>query len=139
MTDKGVLDLVEQCNIEEGIELVPGKAYLFKQKFCENYFGKVEYVEEEIIILTKSGIKAGGIYRMGPVDVHWVIIEEYRGQHILSDFLKTDIIREIWPENTSTELCGVDTQDEYDKKRYLAELCHMSIKNEEQIENCLTS
>lgn len=137
MTNEGVLDLVKQCNIEEGIELVPGKAYLFNQKFREDRCGKIEYIEKEIIVLVKSGIKVGGIYRMGSVDIHVVIKEKYRGQHILSDFLKTGIIGELWPENTSVELCDVYTQAEYDKKRYLAELCHMSIKNEKQIEDRL--
>lgn len=137
MKNEDVLDLVEQCNIGEGIELVSDKAYLFNQKFRENRCGKIEYVEEEIIVLVESGIKVGGIYRMGSVDIHVVIKEKYRGQHILSDFLKTGIIGEIWPENTSVELCDVYTQAEYDKKRHLAELCHMSIKNEKQIEDRL--
>lgn len=137
MTNEDVLNLVKQCSIKEGIELVPEKAYLFNQKFRENRCGKIEYVEEEMIVLVEAGIKVGGIYRMGSVDIHVVIEEEYRGQHILSSFLKTGIIGEIWPENTSVELCGVYTQAEYDKKRHLAELCHMSIKNEKEIEDRL--
>lgn len=98
---------------------------------------RVEYNREEIIVLVESGIKVGGIYRMESVDIHVVIKEKYRGQHILSNFLKTDIIEKIWPENTSVELCGVYTQVEYDKKKYLAQLCHMSIKNEKEIEKRL--
>lgn len=137
MTNEDVLDLVKQCNIEEGIELVPNKAYLFNKKFREVRCGKIEYIEEEIIVLVESGIKVGGIYRMGSVDIHVVIEEKYRGQHILSNFLKTGIIGEIWPENTSVKLCGVYTQAEYDKKRHLAELCQMSIKNEKEIEDRL--
>ena len=137
MTNEEVLNLVKQCSIKKGIELVPEKAYLFNQKFRENRCGKIEYVEEEIIVLVEAGMKVGGIYRMGSVDIHVVIEEEYQDQHILSNFLKTGIIGEIWPENTSVELCGVYTQAEYDKKRHLAELCHMSIKNEKEIEDRL--
>ncbi len=137
MKNEEVLDLVKQCDIEEGRELVPGKAYLYNKKFREVRCGKIEYIDEEIIVLVESGIKVGGIYRMGTIDIHIVIDEKYRGQHIMSNFLKTGIIGKIWPENTSVELCDVYSQAEYDKKRYLAELCHMSIKNKKEIEDRL--
>lgn len=137
MKNEEVLDLVKQCDIEEGKELVPGKAYLYNKKFREVRCGEIEYIDEEIIVLIESGVKVGGIYRMGTVDIHVVIDEKYRGQHIMSNFLKTGLIEKIWPENRSVELCGVYSQAEYDKKRYLAELCHMSIKNKKEIEDRL--
>ena len=59
--------------------------------------------------LSKGGIKVGGIYRMGSYDIHMVMDERFEGQHIMSDFLKAGIINDIWPENTSVELCGVYT------------------------------
>ena len=40
MTNEDVLNLVKQCSIKEGIELVPEKAYLFNQKFREKRCGK---------------------------------------------------------------------------------------------------
>lgn len=137
MKNEEVIDLVKQCDLSEGKELIPGKAYLFNKKFREFVGGRIEYNREEIIVLVESGIKVGGIYRMGSVDIHIVMEEKYEGQHILSNFLKTNIIEKIWPENTSVELCGVYTQAEYDKKKYLAQLCHMSIKNEKEIEKRL--
>ena len=138
MKNEDVLDLVKQCNLSEGEELIPRKAYLFNKKFREFVGERIEYNSEEIIVLVESEIKVGGIYRMGSVDIHVVMEEKYRGQHILSNFLKTGTIGKIWPENTSVELCGVYTQEEYDKKKYLAQLCHMSIKNEQEIEKRVT-
>lgn len=137
MTNEDILELVKQCDIEDGKELVLNKAYLYNRKFRENRCGRIEYVEEEIIVLVESGVKVGGIYRMGFEDIHVVIEEKYRGRHILSNFLRTGILGEVWPENTSVKLCGVYSKVEYDKKRHLAELCHMSINNEKEIEDRL--
>ena len=137
MTNEDILELVKQCDIEDGKAIVLNKAYLYSKKFRENRCGVIEYVEEEIIVLVESEIKVGGIYRMGFEDIHVVIEEMYRGRHILSDFLRTGVLGEVWPENTSVKLCGVYSKAEYDKKRHLAELCHMSIKNEKEIEDWL--
>jgi len=138
MRNEDVLDLVRRCKIQEGEELVRDEAYLVNKRFRYNSSGRTYYENEEIIILVNNGIKVGGIYRMGDVDIHIVMDEKYRGQHIMSDFLKKGIIEKIWPENKSVELCGVYTRAEYEKKRYLAELCHMSIKNEQEIEDRLS-
>lgn len=137
MSNDDVLDLVKQCDIGKGKVLVPDEAYLFKQVFRTRISGKPHYQEEEIIVLVWNGVKAGGIYRMGTMDVHWVIKERYRGKHILSNFLKKGIIEDVWPENRSVELCGIYFREDYEKKKYLAELCHMSIRNEAEIEERL--
>ena len=138
MTNEDVLDLVRRCKLRGGVELSPNEAYLFQRKFRSNVNGRIYYEQEEVIVLVKNGIKVGGIYRMGPYDIHVVIKEEYRGKGILSGFLKKGIINEIWPENTSVKLCGVDTREEYNKKRYLVQLCNMTIRNEDEIERHLS-
>lgn len=75
---------------------------------------------------------------MGSYDIHMVMDERFEGQHIMSDFLKAGIINDIWPENTSVELCGVYTREEFDKKKHLAKLCNMTVRNEEKIEKFLS-
>lgn len=137
MTNENVLDIVRRCDLASGEELVPGEAYLFNQKFRVDVSGKAHFEHIEIIVLVKNRIKVGGIYRMGPYDIHCIIDERYRGQHIMSNFLKKGVIQQVWPENKSVELCEVYTQDEYDKKRYLAGLCGQEIKNKEKIERFL--
>ena len=140
MTNEDVLSMVRRCKLNNGKELIPNKAYLFNRKFWHRIQGKVlpyrEY--DEIIVLVKNGIKVGGIYRMGSYDIHVVMKKKYEGQGILSDFLKTGILNEIWPENKSVELCGVYTREEYEKKKHLANLCHMEIKNADEIESYLS-
>ena len=140
MTNEDVLSMVRRCKLNKGKELIPNNAYLFNKKFWHRIHGKIlpyrEY--EEIIVLVKNGIKVGGIYRMGSIDIHAVMKKKYEGQGILSGFLKTGILNEIWPENKSVELCGVYTRAEYEKKKYLAKLCHMEIKNADEIERYLS-
>lgn len=138
MTNDDVFNMIRRCNIRDGEELIPGNAYLFNKKFKRNINGRISYEQEELIVLVKNGIKVGGIYRMGSYDIHVVIDERFEGQHIMSDFLRTGIISEIWPENTSVELCGVYTRDEFDKKKHLANLCNMTVRNEDKIEKYLS-
>lgn len=138
MTNDDVFNMIRRCNIRDGEELIPGNAYLFNKKFKRNINGRISYKQEELIVLVKNGIKVGGIYRMGSYDIHVVIDERFEGQHIMSDFLRTGIISEIWPENTSVELCGVYTRDEFDKKKHLANLCNMTVRNEDKIEKYLS-
>lgn len=111
-----------------------GKAYLFKRRFKSSDSGKIEYKLEEIIVLTDKGIKVGGIYRMGSYDLHCVIKDKYRGQHILSDFCKQGIIGKIWPENKSVELVGCLAKDEYEMKKHITSLLNLTIRNEKEIE-----
>ena len=134
MKNEQILKMVKSCDLNEGKELIPGKAYLFKRTFLEVISENEEY---EIIILVKNGIKVGGILRMDDFDIHVVMYKKYENQHILSDFFRTGIINELWPNITSVMLCGVYTREEYNKKKHLAELCHMSIKNEFEIEKFL--
>ncbi len=71
---------------------------------------------------------------MGFSDLHCVIEEEYRNQHIMSDFLKKGVIEKVWSENKSVELVQVYKRDDYNKRKYLASLSGLSIRNEEEIE-----
>lgn len=135
MTNETLLQIMKRCKIKNGIELVPGEAYLFHQNFFIPIDDDVERVKEEIeiIILTHKGKKVGCIYRMEWYDIHVLIKEKYRGRHFMSNFLKKGIIEEIWKENKSTDLCDVDSWETFNKKKYLANLCHMTIRNEKEI------
>lgn len=137
MKNEEVLDMIRRCQLTQGQELIPGRAYLFNKRFRINVSGEVRFERRELIVLVRDGIKVGGIYRMGFYDIHVVMYEEYKGMHIMSDFLRTGIINEIWPENSSVELCGVYTREEFNKKKHLAQLCNMTVRNEKKIEEWL--
>ena len=138
MKNEDVLNLVRRCRLKSGKVLIPNKAYLFKRRFLTKIGFKFYNNEEEIIVLVENGKKVGGIYRMGTYDVHCVLKEKYRDQHIISNFLKTGIIQKIWPENKSVELCDVYTREEYEKKKHLADLLGMVVRNADKIEKFLS-
>ncbi len=138
MKNEEILDIVRRCDLIDGEELVPGEAYLFNRKFRRKNLGRIHYEQIEIIVLVKNGVKAGGIYRMGSYDIHCVIDDKYKGQHIMSNFCKKGIIPEIWPENKSVELVDVDTRKEYNKRKHLTSLSGLAIRNEEDIEKILS-
>lgn len=134
MTDAGVLDIVRRCDINKGTELLSNEAYLFNRNFRFCVQNTVKYFPVEIIVLVKDNVKVGGIYRMGENNIHWVIAPQYRGQHILSDFLKKNIINKVWTENKCLTLYDVETIADFEKKKHLAELANMSIDNIEECE-----
>ncbi len=136
MNNEELLDIIRRCDIHSGIELIPGTAFLIRRKFKRKICGRVTYQQLELIILVKNGIKVGAIYKMVD-DIHAIIKPKYRGQHIFSDFARTGIINKLWPEITSTELCDVNSRQEYEKKKHLATLCQMSVKNAKAIEKIL--
>jgi hypothetical protein len=138
MKNEDILDIVRRCDLIEGEELVPGEAYLFNRKFRMQISGKTYYEQVEIIVLVKNGVKVGGIYRMGSHDIHCVIDDKYIGEHLMSNFSKKGIIEKIWPENKSVELVNVNTREEYNKRKYLASLSGLEIRNEDEIEKWLS-
>ena len=104
MRNEDILEIIKMCDLSEGEVLIPNQAYLFHRDFVLH---RINYEDTELIVLVNSGVKVGGIYRMGSYDMHWIIKPKFRGQHILSDFFRTGIINKIWPENKSVKLCDV--------------------------------
>ncbi len=136
MTNEELLDVIRRCDIRSGIELIPGTAFLIRRRFRRKICGRVTYQQLELIILVKNDIKVGAIYKMVD-DIHAILKPQYREQHIMSDFARTGIINKLCPEITSIELCGIHSRQEYEKKKHLAILCQMSVKNAEEIEELL--
>lgn len=136
MTNETLLALIDRCRISDGEALIPGVAYLFDRDFLEpDAYSRKHRVRHEVIILLYRGKKAGAILRCGTVDVHWTVKEKYQGKHILSDFLRLNVLRTIWPENTETELVDIWCPEEYQRKKHLAELAGLRIKNFAKLES----
>lgn len=123
MTNEEILDVVRRCDIKKGHETIPYRAYHFDRKFRVTFssINRSIYQEMELIVLVKDFQKVGGIFRLGWESVYCVLHEEYRNQHILSDFFRTGEMNYLWPEN-KTMLIHNDGTDEYNKLLHLAEL-----------------
>ena len=99
---------------------------------CSRGNGTYCYSKEkyEFIIVAENGIKKAIILRCGCVDLHWYVLKEWRNKHVLSNALRTGIIKQIWPENKQITCC-YDYNDNYDLKysltKHLADLAGLEL------------
>lgn len=126
MTDVEILDVIRRCDIKKGTEIIPHMAYHFHRKFRVTFksVNRSIYQPMEVIVLVKDMKKAGGIFRIGWESVYFVLHEEFRNQHIISNFLKTGKLNYLWPDN-KTLLIPDTSDDERSKLLHLAELSGM--------------
>ena len=128
-------EIMNVCSLQRGEELIPGKAYLYDTWYiCRlrkgiPYFNRVEF----ILLTERGGKRVGIIYNMGNVDVHMQIAEEFQGRHILSNFARTGLLNEVWPELTETTICNISKKKEFLKRKHLAELFNLRVINETEI------
>ena len=59
----------------------------------------------EFLIITENNIKKAIILNCGNVDLHWYVLEEWRNQHVLSNALRTGVIKYLWPDVTKITCC----------------------------------
>ena len=89
---------------------------------CENY---------EFLIIAPNKMKKAIILRYGYRDLHWVVVKKWRNQHVLSNALRTGIIKKIWVENKEITCC-YDWNDNKDEKlsitKHLAMLAGLKVK-----------
>lgn len=123
MTNDEILDVVRRCDLKKGTEIIPYQAYHFHRKFRVTFqsINRSIYENMELIVLARNLHKVGGIFRLGWESVYCVLYEEYRNQHILSNFFRSGEMKYLWPEN-KTMLIYNDGTDEYNKLMHLAEL-----------------
>ena len=55
------------------------------------------YGYQDIIILLDDNIPVGIVYPMGACDLHVLVLEEYRGKGIMSNFMSSGIIHQLNP------------------------------------------
>lgn len=51
----------------------------------------------DFLVILKNGERAGLIHTCGDEDIYWYMAKKFRGQHILSRVLRTNIIKKTWP------------------------------------------
>lgn len=90
----------------------------------------------EFIIVAKNKIKQAIIYNMENQDLHWYVLEKWRCKHVLSNALRTGVIKQTWP-NVEAITCCCEYGENYEYKlsqtKYLAEIAGLRIKNEPTI------
>lgn len=94
---------------------------------------KPNYSTCEFIIITENNIKKAIIYNCGDIDLHWYTFIKWRNQGVLSNALRSGIIKEIWPEIKTVTCCYDWNENKIEKYRmtkHLASLAGLGISEE---------
>lgn len=122
-------------NLEDCREVIENSIYYIKcpiKQRCRHCDGSYGYTtdEYEFLIIAEDGIKKAIILRCGESDLHWYVKKKWRKSHVLSNALRTGIIHDIWPENTSITCCyeiGENYGEKYVMTQHLAEIAGLSL------------
>lgn len=85
---------------------------------------------EEFLIITENGIKQAIIHNCNNSDLHWYVYQNWRDRHVLSNALRTGIIKETWPDITSVTCCynwDDNKVQKYQMTKHLASLADLEV------------
>lgn len=123
MTTEQLLDMISLVELKDENLLRDGISYLgFLKEDC--------ITRKVIVLVNSSGEKVGGILNAGSDEIFMAIYPQYRGMHYLSNFFKTGIFNEIWPECKEASIIDNSSSSaEYYAKIHLLELSGLKIRN----------
>lgn len=77
---------------------------------------------QDIIILLEDNIPVGIVFPMGESDLHVLVLEEYQGRGIMSDFMSSGIVHNLNPglSSISTNYSPKFEPEMYSKIKHLA-------------------
>lgn len=139
MRNETLSHILRTIKLEE-CELLKHNIYYMKKRVRQEIYSsdlgreKSHYTKCEFLIIADNGIKKAIIYNCGNIDLHWYTFKKWRNQGVLSNALRTGIIKEIWPQ-IKTVTCCYDWDENKDKKyrmtEHLASLANLGISEEE--------
>ncbi len=94
---------------------------------------KIFYSICEFLIIADNGIKKAIIYNCGNIDLHWYTFHKWRGQGVLSNALRTGVIKKMWPQiNSVTCHCewNENREEKYRMTQHLASLADLEVSDE---------
>lgn len=98
---------------------------------------EIHPMTEFIVFIDEDGVRLGGIYLMGSVDIHATIFKPYRDKGILSEFLRTGIIHELQPDLDEISIFA-STADEYYRREHLANILGVEVSNRERYDEMVS-
>lgn len=110
MRDEQLKNQLQKIDLNECVEVINNYIYYIKKQVkqrCYNENGNFSFVtdEYEFLIVAENGEKQAIILRCGYTDLHWFVLKKWRNSHVLSNALRTGIIKQIWPENKKVTCC----------------------------------
>lgn len=94
------------------------------------------YTECEFLVVADEGVKKAIIYNCGNIDLHWYTFQKWRKQGVLSNALRTGIIKKIWPKIKTVTCCydwNENKEEKYSMTKHLASLAGLGISEDRTI------
>ena len=137
MRNERLQSLLKKIDLEKCTPIIDNHIYYIKtpvKQRCSCMGGGYRYITttNEFLLIAENGVKQAIILRCDESDLHWYVLKPWRKKHVLSNALRTGVIRKLWPENT-TITCCYDCDDDLDpdaKKRltkHLAEIAGLQL------------
>ena len=139
MTDEQLKHVLDRIDIDACEEVIENYIFLCRKNVrqrCSHGDGSYSYTidEYEFLVIAENGEKQGIILRCGNVDLHWYIYREWRNQSVLSNALRTGVIRRVWPENREITCCYSYNDNRKEKFRitkHLADIAGLILKDKQ--------
>lgn len=136
VTDEQLKSILDKIEINECEEIIENYIYYIKKQVRQRYSrgdGSFGYAKEEyeFLIIAEGFEKQAIILRCGYGDLQWHVLRRWRKKHILSNALRTGVLREIWPENTKITCCYNyydNHEQKYNMTKHLADIAGLSLE-----------
>ena len=130
--------ILQQINLNECEELVENYIYYSRRSVrqrCYHGDGSYRYTtdENEFLIIAENGEKQAIILRCGRVDLHWYVLRKWRKHGVLSNALRTGILKEVWPENKKITCCygyGDNYEEKFEMTQHLADIAGLILEDD---------
>ena len=124
--------LLDKFDLRDCTPIIDNHIYYIKtpvKQRCYRSGGGYRYTTavNEFLLIAENGVKQAIILRCDETDLHWYVLKPWRKKHVLSNALRTGVIRRMWPENTLITCCyDYDDDLSFDEKkrmtRHLAQI-----------------
>lgn len=136
LKDEKLKAILDRISLDECEEIIDNHVYYCKKNIkqrCYRGDGSFSYYndEYEFLVIADGDEKQAIILRCGYVDLHWYVLKKWRGDHVLSDALRTGVIKELWPENNKITCCYSyedDCEQKYQMTKHLADLAGLELE-----------
>lgn len=134
MTDARLCEALDEIDLAN-CRYIFDDIYYIKTKLKIDNTGNefLDYGVYEFLIITDNMVKKAIILNCDDIDLHWYVHEKWRNKHVLSNALRTGIIRYMWPNVKWVTCCyDNDLSDEeicnkYRMTYHLARICGLKL------------
>ena len=108
MRNERLKSLLQKIDLEKCTPIIDNHIYYVKtpvKQRCSCIGGGYRYITttNEFLLIAENGVKQAIILRCDESDLHWYVLKPWRKKHVLSNALRTGVIKKLWPEKNEDE------------------------------------